>query len=93
MDDWRALHELARHDVQLRDRLANLVTRLPLPLPRFWLALFADLGIRMDFDAELPDCGGDGVWDPVATPLRLQPMPKGQTRSGRGASSGATRRV
>lgn len=55
MGAWRGLYELARHDAQLRARIARIVRSVPLPLPRFWLAALASLGEAVDFDAVLPD--------------------------------------
>ncbi len=54
LEDWRALAGLARNDPDLRLRIAALVRRVPLPLPRLWLAFLAHLGESVDLDAPLP---------------------------------------
>lgn len=53
--DWRALYRLAGADTQLRARIRRLVSTVPLPLPRFWLAALASLGDPVDYDAPVPD--------------------------------------
>lgn len=53
--DWRELYHLAGDDAQLRTRIRRLVSTVPLPLPRFWLAALASLGEPVDFDAPVPD--------------------------------------
>jgi hypothetical protein len=56
---WRELYALARTDARLRERMFRTVKRVPLPLPRFWLAALASLGQDVDYDAPLPvDEGG-----------------------------------
>jgi hypothetical protein len=55
MDAWRALYGLAREDADLRRRIARIVTTVPTPLPRFWLAALASLGERVDLGAEVPE--------------------------------------
>lgn len=58
--DWRELYSLAREDAALRRRIAGIIVRVPLPLPRLWLAALASLGEAVDFDLDvLPyDDGG-----------------------------------
>jgi hypothetical protein len=54
MSDWRALYQAARTDSALRARIIRIVSTVPLPLPRFWLAALVDLGERIDLGAPLP---------------------------------------
>lgn len=61
MDDWRALYQLARGDASLRRRMLSIINRVPLPLPRFWLAALASLGEAVDLGAELPSYGDAGT--------------------------------
>ena len=58
---WRELYLLARDDQALRHRIATLIRTIPLPLPRFWLALLASLGEQVDFDAPVPPYGESDV--------------------------------
>lgn len=60
IDDWRALYELARDDADLRRRIARLVSSVPLPLPRFWLAALRSLGEDVDLGAPVPPYGETG---------------------------------
>ena len=56
---WRELYALACSDAALRRRIARIVATVPLPLPRFWLALLAGMGEVVDFGAVPPaDDGG-----------------------------------
>jgi hypothetical protein len=55
MDDWRALYRLAKTDPRLRSRIKRIVSIVPVPLPRFWLAALASLGEPVDWNAPLPD--------------------------------------
>ena len=55
MTAWRELYRLAATDVTLRARIKRIVSTVPTPLPRFWLAALAGLGEVVDFDAPLPD--------------------------------------
>jgi hypothetical protein len=55
LDDWRALYALARHDPDLRDRLAHLLEAVPLPTAWFWRAALASLGAAVDYDRPLPE--------------------------------------
>ncbi len=55
MAAWRTLYRQARADSHLRARIRRIVSTVPLPLPRFWLAALADLGEDVDLGALLPD--------------------------------------
>jgi hypothetical protein len=55
IDAWRELYGLSRVDPILRKRIARIILTVPLPLPRFWLAAFADLGEPVDVAAAVPD--------------------------------------
>jgi hypothetical protein len=55
MDDWRSLYAMAAADPELRARLRRIVTTVPLPLPRFWLAALASLGEDVDLGVQVPD--------------------------------------
>lgn len=57
MDTWRDLYALAAGDPALRRRIVALVRRVPLPLPRFWLAAMASLGEEVDLGWPLPEYG------------------------------------
>jgi hypothetical protein len=57
MEDWRALYALAKNDRALRQRIARIVSTVPLPLPRFWLAALSSLGEEVDLGVELPVYG------------------------------------
>lgn len=61
MDCWRALYRLAKGDPELRGRMVRIIHRVPLPLPRFWLAALASLGEPVDLDAPLPSYEDSGV--------------------------------
>ena len=61
MDDWRELYQLAKGDPDLRGRLVKIISRVPLPLPRFWLAALAALGEEVDFAAQLPSYADQGI--------------------------------
>lgn len=52
--DWRELYALAKQDPTLRARILRTIERVPLPLPRFWLAAMANLGEDVDFERVLP---------------------------------------
>jgi hypothetical protein len=58
MEAWRALYQLARQDPQLCERIKRIVLTVPLPLPRFWLAALAPLGVAVDLGVELPPYDG-----------------------------------
>jgi hypothetical protein len=51
---WRDLYERARADTRLRQRMHRIVLTVPLPLPRFWLALLASLGQPVDYESSVP---------------------------------------
>ncbi len=53
-DDWRALYRLATGDPRLRRRIVDLVERVPLYLPNFWLAAMRALGEEVDMRAVAP---------------------------------------
>jgi hypothetical protein len=61
MDDWRELYQLAKVDPDLRGRLVKIITRVPLPLPRFWLAALAALGEEVDLSVSLPSYVEQGI--------------------------------
>lgn len=52
--DWRALYRQAKVDPACRGRIAGIVLRVPLPLPRFWLAALRHLGEEVSLDAVVP---------------------------------------
>jgi hypothetical protein len=52
---WRELYRLARQDAGLRQRILRVVvSRVPLPYPRLWLAALASLGEPVDWGMDLP---------------------------------------
>ncbi|MFZ5469566.1 MAG: hypothetical protein ACOZIN_09025 [Myxococcota bacterium] len=61
MEDWRELYLLAKTNVVLRHRIAELVLRVPVPLPRFWLAAMGSLGEPVDLSTPVPDYAEQGV--------------------------------
>lgn len=61
VEDWRELYRLAKEDAALRTRLVKIIGRVPLPLPRFWLAALAALGEQVDLSIPLPDYANQGV--------------------------------
>lgn len=54
VQDWRALYRIARTDCALRKRMTRIVLRVPIGMPRFWLAALRSLGEDVDLGAELP---------------------------------------
>ena len=54
---WQELYALARSDAALRRRIVETCRRVPLPLPRFWLAAMGSLGEEVDFRWTLPHYG------------------------------------
>jgi hypothetical protein len=54
LEDWRELYALAKQDPMLRRRILRIIERVPLPLPRLWLAALANLGEEVAFDRDLP---------------------------------------
>jgi len=61
MEDWRALYTLARSNGALRERIVSIILKVPLPLPRFWLAALSSLGQDVDLGVELPAYGDIGT--------------------------------
>jgi hypothetical protein len=55
LEDFRELYRLARSEPALRQRIRELVARVPLPLPYFWLAALASLAEPVDYERELPN--------------------------------------
>lgn len=55
---WRELYRLAAADPQLRRRLHDVIRRVPLPYPAFWLASLASLGEPIDWARPLPEDRG-----------------------------------
>ena len=51
---WRELYALASCDGHLRRRIHDVVRRVPLPYPNFWLAALASLGEAVDWSVPLP---------------------------------------
>jgi hypothetical protein len=58
---WRALYHRAKRDPRLRQRIARIVSTVPTPLPRFWLAALASLGEPVDLAAPVPDYAAQSV--------------------------------
>jgi len=54
VSDWRELYRLARGDAELRERIRQIVLRVPLPWPHFWLAALANLGETIDWNVPMP---------------------------------------
>lgn len=52
---WRELYALASTDGMLRRRILQVVQRVPLPYPHFWLAALNGLGEAIDWTAPLPN--------------------------------------
>ena len=52
--DWRALFALAGSDAALRGLIHEVVRKVALPFPFFWLAALASLGEEVDYDLPLP---------------------------------------
>lgn len=52
--DWRALYAAAAQDPELRRRITAIVLRVPVSLPRFWLAAMRSLGEDVALDAQVP---------------------------------------
>ena len=50
----RELYALAAKDARLRQRILNLVGRVPLPYPGFWRAAMSSLGEAVDWSVPLP---------------------------------------
>jgi len=56
--EWRELYERARSDAALRRRILQVLARVPLPFPGFWLAALASLGEVVDWDLAFPEDRG-----------------------------------
>lgn len=54
MAAWRELYRLAGTDSDLRARIGRVVARVPLLMPRFWLAALKSLGEPVDLSMDLP---------------------------------------
>ena len=54
VETWRELYQLASTDPGLRRRILDVVRRVPLPYPWFWLAALASLGEPIDWSGSLP---------------------------------------
>lgn len=54
VEAWRELYQLASTDVTLRRRILDVVRRVPLPYPGFWLAALASLGEEIDWSVSPP---------------------------------------
>jgi len=52
--DWRALFALASGDAALRGLIHEVVRKVALPFPFFWLAALASLGEKVDYEMPLP---------------------------------------
>jgi len=61
IEAWRELYRMMQDDAGLRRRVAGIVARVPLPLPRLWLAALASLGEPVDLGMAVPLYGEDGV--------------------------------
>jgi hypothetical protein len=61
LTDWRELFALAKADPALRRRIIDVVARVPVPLPRLWLAALASLGEQVDLDMALPRYEDAGI--------------------------------
>jgi hypothetical protein len=59
--DWRELFALAKADPALRRRIVAVIARVPVPLPRLWLAALVSLGERVDLDMQLPRYEDAGI--------------------------------
>jgi hypothetical protein len=54
LEAWRELYHLASTDATLRRRILDVVRRVPLPYPAFWLAALASLGEEIDWSVSPP---------------------------------------
>ncbi len=54
MSAWRELYRLAGADPDLRARIARVVAKVPLLMPRFWSAALKSLGEPVDLGMDLP---------------------------------------
>jgi hypothetical protein len=55
---WRELYEKAASDASLRRTILDVVSRVPLPYPGFWLAALASLGEPVDWATKFPEDRG-----------------------------------
>jgi len=55
---WRELYRLAAGDARLRRRILDVVHRVALPYPAFWLAALSGLGETVDWTLPLPHDDG-----------------------------------
>ncbi len=54
VEDWAVLRDLALEDAALRSRMREVVERVEIGFPGFWLALLASMGEPVDWDRPLP---------------------------------------
>ena len=54
VDDWAVLRDLALADAALRIRMREIVERVEIGFPGFWLALLASMGEPVDWSGPLP---------------------------------------
>ena len=54
VEDWAVLRDLALADAALRSRMREIVERVEIGFPGFWLALLASMGEPVDWDRPLP---------------------------------------
>jgi len=54
VEDWAVLRDLALEDAALRSRMREIVERVEIGFPGFWLALLASMGEPVDWDRPLP---------------------------------------
>lgn len=59
--EWRELFAFAKADPDLRRRIVAVIERVPLPLPRLWLAALARIGEPVDVGMALPRYDDVGV--------------------------------
>ncbi len=52
--DWAVLRDLALSDAVLRARMREIVERVEIGFPGFWLALLEGMGEPVDWDKPLP---------------------------------------
>jgi hypothetical protein len=52
--DWAILRDLALSDAVLRARMRDIVERVEIGFPGFWLALLASMGEPVDWNKSLP---------------------------------------
>lgn len=55
---WGELYRLAAEDRDLRRRILDVIRRVPLPYPAFWLAALASFGEPIDWTAPFPHDDG-----------------------------------